>query len=1171
MKIYTHNNLPIVTGGLSRYFIKLTSLITLCGFIGTQVMSTAGMEDAWAQAKSPYIAKEIFIPPKLGTVTGAWQTGTTNIIHIQDAHCNYEAQRAISRLIGYAHRRYGAKVVNVEGGKGAFRLGAFTGIKDVSVRQKVADYFLRQGLINGAEYFAVTNPKAVTLWGIEDASLYKENLTVYRDFLNEHEAVTRSLTGLKAVLDGLKEKIYRPGLYELDRQAGAYRTGALDLKVYVAYLIDLAQKTRIRAAGFTNVAALARCLDTESLIDFKKATLERDELVSRLQEVLSEYELKELVGWTVNFTNGTVRETAFYQYLLMKAASVGLDLKRSNELQKYLVYLAGYEAVDKTVLFTEVERLEEALFKALASSGRSRILVRLSKNLGIMENLFETRITPEDHAYYEKHKGAFRADVFVKFIRDSRGKACLAPTVETCIQQLDNYRAMIERFYKCSMMRDEAFERNMKYGTVGAGLEPAPTVTILVTGGFHTPNLTRLLKTDNIGYVSVMPVFAGAAGAGDPNGDSLYRSLIGGKGHPLLDMPVESAYTHLAVAPFTSDPAFTGMTHSDTEMARFEITYRWRVAVESGAAGYAVVDKKTGRIMYAFDTKGPLTDPKPADVEGYAIDDWAEIAGRYRNREGFFIEGRTGSFLLVSERSLPRDDLWILREYIDRLDPGTKEIVEGVVGRNASPGGLKTVVDDCAVIMRNVTFDIFRQLADHDPHGFLKALTGDRSLALQWKKEAYRIHCEKTGIALPHNFDEIRVPYHAVTLYKFKWDDFCAVMDQAVRDGSFERIHTSEEACRRVVTGYMKRHASRDTTLQMRGILTLGAIGAGYAIGAAVGPWWGAAIVVGGIALDFFGTNILKLTKKIMRRNTLESLYERVISGSKKARKKARMNIIRHILDSYKKSRDDAHDQGLVKLIGLVEYEYVKCSPGEWAELIPHLKRFILDPAVADNRKTLAVKLLCNSHTLKEKEMVPHFVELARSSDLGEGSAARRALFSAIKETTRFPWVVEGLVTLIKDTSAPAYARLAAFDAVLKDQFRLVFVDAMRTLIPRLKEAVLGRDPEYEIFNAVAIKGMWGSAYRGNRDACNALKEIIESELPVATPDVKKTALDTLRDAAAGGNKATVRTLAQLAPWLAKTLLADGTPSGLQESAIYSLLCAGARASDTFRGILKDA
>jgi len=125
------------------------------------------------------------IPSYLGYVKDRSQhdpAGRT-VIHIQDAHCNYKAQNSIYELIDYLSRTYGASVINLEGGEGQYNLSQFGMIADPGLREKTADYFLKEGVIGGPEFYAVKNPDKVKLWGAEDTKLYRANLDVYRKSL----------------------------------------------------------------------------------------------------------------------------------------------------------------------------------------------------------------------------------------------------------------------------------------------------------------------------------------------------------------------------------------------------------------------------------------------------------------------------------------------------------------------------------------------------------------------------------------------------------------------------------------------------------------------------------------------------------------------------------------------------------------------------------------------------------------------------------------------------------------------------------------------------------------------------------------------------------------------------------------------------------------------------
>lgn len=75
------------------------------------------------------------------------------IIHIQDAHCNYNAHKAIYNILDYLNKTYSIDSINLEGGEGAYDFSGFFAIKDDSLRNKVIDYLIKEGELSGAESY----------------------------------------------------------------------------------------------------------------------------------------------------------------------------------------------------------------------------------------------------------------------------------------------------------------------------------------------------------------------------------------------------------------------------------------------------------------------------------------------------------------------------------------------------------------------------------------------------------------------------------------------------------------------------------------------------------------------------------------------------------------------------------------------------------------------------------------------------------------------------------------------------------------------------------------------------------------------------------------------------------------------------------------------------------
>ena len=515
--------------GIKRPFKVLVCLVTLWSFL----FNTVSFDLAWAaraplelsgdgsnRAGGPGVVKELRVdtftlPEYLGRIKDSWRGNSDKIvIHIQDAHCNYAAQHKISEIIEYLNKEYGINVVNLEGGAKEYDLSIFTDIVDKSLRDKVADYFVKEGLVNGAEYFAVNNPEKVNLWGIEDANLYVDNLKVYRDSLAHKEEIDKNLMTLSYILSNLKSKVYSKELLDFDIKYDAYKASNIEFKDYLSFLIVIAKSKAIDINTLSNIYLLNQTLEKEGKIEFKKANNERDDLIDRLQKKLSKNALKELVVKIVEFRSKKISQENFYSYLTTKVKDKEITLSEFPEFQKYIVYISMYNTIDKTKVMEEMDTLENKVRDVLCRNDKERQLSTLSKNLSLLKNIFSITLTRDDYKYYKTNEECFNIHNFSTFINKNAPLYDITAKLDNNVWNIDQYRKEIERFYEYSLKRDSAFLNNLRM-TKSA---------VIVTGGFHAENLTGLFNKNGISYISIMPNFKNCDGYECP-----YFKLLSGK------------------------------------------------------------------------------------------------------------------------------------------------------------------------------------------------------------------------------------------------------------------------------------------------------------------------------------------------------------------------------------------------------------------------------------------------------------------------------------------------------------------------------------------------------------------------------------------------------------------------------------------------------------------
>ncbi|MFA5085883.1 MAG: hypothetical protein WC482_05920 [Candidatus Omnitrophota bacterium] len=452
------------------------------------------------------------LPRELGYIQESAEIPNSHriVIHIQDAHCNYAAQKSINGILDYLANEYGMSAVNCEGASEGYDLSPFTAIPEKDIREKTADFFVREGIVSAAEYYAANNPQKVNLWGVEDPSLYLENLKVYRDSLTHKDEVDRYIKSIGYILDNLKRHIYSEDLLEFDKYYAGYKDNKIAFKEYVLYLIGMAQKRMIDIKSFSNIYLLSQTLSDEDKINFKRANNEKDEIVDKLKKSLSRNELGELMSMVGNLKAEKISQSDFYAWLVKKAKSVKFDISGYTELQKYMIYISLYSAVDRTKVTKEIDTLEYRIKTSLYENDAQRELGVLSKNLAIMKNMFNISLTRDDYVYYKEHMETFAVANYISFIDKKAPLYKISAVLDKNIGSLDEYRVRMNRFYECSLERDKAFIKNIRFTD-----HDRPN-SIIITGGFHTENLRELFKNENVSYVSIMPKFRNDKGYESP-------------------------------------------------------------------------------------------------------------------------------------------------------------------------------------------------------------------------------------------------------------------------------------------------------------------------------------------------------------------------------------------------------------------------------------------------------------------------------------------------------------------------------------------------------------------------------------------------------------------------------------------------------------------------------
>jgi hypothetical protein len=209
------------------------------------------------------------------------------LIHIQDAHTNFSAQKNLAAFLESLIQHYGVDLVFVEGGTGNDSLSFLREYASPQTRKREAMRFLKKGEIAGEEYLDIVSEEPFLLWGVEDPKLYDKALKLYGDIVKIRGEVLGYLDQIESGLIALKPKIYSHDYLNFKEVSDGFNSSNKSVLDYHAVLSQFADETGVDLSRYFYSAMSME----DILLDFEKAEnqitqiLAGDENSKRLRKV----------------------------------------------------------------------------------------------------------------------------------------------------------------------------------------------------------------------------------------------------------------------------------------------------------------------------------------------------------------------------------------------------------------------------------------------------------------------------------------------------------------------------------------------------------------------------------------------------------------------------------------------------------------------------------------------------------------------------------------------------------------------------------------------------------------------------------------------------------------------------------------------------------------------
>lgn len=459
------------------------------------------------------------IPSELGFVTEVHPPSTADkptLIHLQEAHTNYNGQRHLAAIIQELHAKYGVRLVMVEAGEGDVSLSNLRQYGSLEARQQVAEKYLKAGLISGEEYLVLTTDADLALWGVEELSLYEQNLQAFLEAKAVQPILSAALDAVQKAVQLLAPKLYDPALIELNAKSAAFEQSEIGMGDYVSVLMKASQKAGIAVDPETLVAKFSRLDALDKNIDRNQLSKEQAALLKALGGLLAAQDIKVLIDQAYSIKSGKGKRDDFYSALEAASVKASHPLSDYPNLSQYFRYVKEISQISAVKLSDELKELLPRVQSGLAQTESSRQLSQIDNQLRLLRSAVELKLSPEEYAQFMQEDASALIAAWPQSLNALLNASNLPQQDFPGLGAWPAGTPILQRFYELAARRDVVLFENALAKLTSSG----ERVAVLITGGFHGPEITKRLTGQGIGVVVVVP----KVGLGDD--DHLYEAVL---------------------------------------------------------------------------------------------------------------------------------------------------------------------------------------------------------------------------------------------------------------------------------------------------------------------------------------------------------------------------------------------------------------------------------------------------------------------------------------------------------------------------------------------------------------------------------------------------------------------------------------------------------------------
>jgi hypothetical protein len=308
---------------------------------------------------------------------------------------------------------------------------------------------------------------------------------------------------LRKIVDALKPEMYSEELKAFEKEKNRYQSKEMSLAEYASYIKEKAGQKELGIEEYSHIDAFVKSTQLEKEIDFKEAEAQRSLFIKELAKALTEPEVKALIFRTQEYKAQKISNAEYYAFLKSKAEG-RINIKESfPQINSYMLYIELGNQVKSEVLIKDISLIEKKIKEALFSNDGEKELCRISDSLDTLERFLKLDLTPWEYDDFISRKNDFKISSWTNFLTQACQKYGLTENLQVS-SSMDENIDKFNAFYRIGLEREQSFLKNIADKLALSG----DKIAVLITGGFHTPGMSKLFKDNGYSYAVVTPAIS---------------------------------------------------------------------------------------------------------------------------------------------------------------------------------------------------------------------------------------------------------------------------------------------------------------------------------------------------------------------------------------------------------------------------------------------------------------------------------------------------------------------------------------------------------------------------------------------------------------------------------------------------------------------------------------